>query len=72
MSYSIKVFIHQTNPNAFFRVVEKTNWKFANGGTWDEDEGYQVLKMGGRKWNVWLPSSPVLLGRELRRHFWRP
>ena len=47
MSYSIKVFVYQTNPNAFFRIVEKTVWKYANGGTWDEVEGYQVLKMGG-------------------------
>src|SRR5258708_4060463 len=47
MSYSIKVFIYQTNPNAFFRIVESTVWKYANGGTWDLVDGYQVLKMGG-------------------------
>ena len=49
MSYSIEVSIYQTNPakGTFFRVVEKTVWKYANGGTWDEVEGYHVLKMGG-------------------------
>ena len=49
MSYSIEVSIYQTNPasNTFFRVVEKTVWKYANGGTWDEVAGYHVLKMGG-------------------------
>ena len=49
VSYSIKVFIYQTNPskNTYFRVVEKTVWKYANGGTWDEVDGYHVLKMGG-------------------------
>jgi len=49
MSYSIKVSVYQTNPasNTFFRVVEKTVWKYANGGTWDEVEGYHVLKMAG-------------------------
>jgi Fungal fruit body lectin len=49
MSYSIKVSIYQTNPGkgGFFRIVEKTVWKYANGGTWDDNYGYQVLKMGG-------------------------
>ncbi|KAI9464096.1 fungal fruit body lectin [Lactarius psammicola] len=49
MSYSIKVLIYQTNPskNGYFRVVEKTVWKYANGGTWNGVDGYHVLKMGG-------------------------
>src|SRR6266702_1627246 len=49
MSYSINVLISQTNPskNGYFRVVEQTVWKDANGGTWDEVDGYHVLKMGG-------------------------
>ncbi|KAH9171895.1 lectin [Lactarius sanguifluus] len=49
MSYSIKASVYQTNPskNTYFRVVEKSVWKFANGGTWDEVNGYHVLKMGG-------------------------
>lgn len=49
MSYSIKVYIYQTNcdGNVFFRVVEETIWKNANGGTWDEVDGYHLLRMGG-------------------------
>ncbi|KAF8273058.1 lectin [Lactarius quietus] len=49
MSYSIKASIYQTNPGkgGYFHIVEKTVWKYANGGTWDEAYGYQVLKMGG-------------------------
>ena len=49
MSYKIKVFLYQTNPASgkYFRLVEDTVWKFANGGTWDEVNGYYVLKMGG-------------------------
>jgi hypothetical protein len=49
MSYSIQVYLYQTNPatGAHFRVVEKTVWKYANGGTWDEVNGHLVLKMGG-------------------------
>jgi hypothetical protein len=47
MSYSITAQIYQTNTNAFFRVVEKTVWHFANGGTWSEVDGTHVLNMGG-------------------------
>ena len=49
MSYKIKVLVYQTNPDSskFFRVVENSVWKYANGGTWDEVNGYYVLKMGG-------------------------
>ncbi|KAF8273610.1 fruit body lectin [Lactarius quietus] len=49
MSYSIKASIYQTDPgrNGYFRIVEKTVWKYANGGTWDDENGYQVLRMGG-------------------------
>ena len=47
MSYTITVQIYQTNPNAFFRVVEKTVWNYANGGTWAEVNGACVLTMGG-------------------------
>ncbi|KAH9171896.1 lectin [Lactarius sanguifluus] len=45
--YSIKVFIFQTNPrqNEFFRVVEKTVWNFASGGTWSEVDGRNELKI---------------------------
>ena len=48
MSYSFKVFIFQTNPGggAYFRVVEKTVWQYGNGGTWDEVDGYNLLKIG--------------------------
>ncbi|KAF8256994.1 Cytolysin/lectin [Lactarius quietus] len=46
---SYKVFSRETNPSkgGFFGIVEKTVWIYANGGTWDEAYGYQVLKMGG-------------------------
>jgi hypothetical protein len=47
MSYTITARIYRTNSNAFFRVVEKTVWHFANGGTWGEVNETQVLKMGG-------------------------
>ena len=48
MSYSFKVYVYQTNPggNAFFRAVEKTLWKYGNGGTWDEVNGYHLLQIG--------------------------
>ena len=47
MSYNIKVLVYQTKPGKFFRVVDNTVWKYANGGTWDKVDGYYVLKMGG-------------------------
>ncbi|KAK7450569.1 hypothetical protein VKT23_012878 [Stygiomarasmius scandens] len=47
MSYTIKVRVYQTNPNAFFKVVEKGVWHFANGGTWSEQDGVLLLTMGG-------------------------
>jgi hypothetical protein len=47
MSYTITARICNTNPGAFFRPVEQTVWKYANGGTWDQVEGTYVLKMGG-------------------------
>ncbi|KAH9077782.1 fungal fruit body lectin [Lactarius deliciosus] len=45
--YSIKVLIFQINPhqNEFFRVVEKTVWNFAIGGTWSEVDGRNKLKI---------------------------
>ncbi|PPQ68811.1 hypothetical protein CVT24_007697 [Panaeolus cyanescens] len=47
MSYSITARIYQTNPNAFFQVVEKTVWNYANGGNWTEANGQHILSMGG-------------------------
>ncbi|KAJ7903937.1 fungal fruit body lectin [Mycena leptocephala] len=47
MSYKITLRVYQTNPNAYFRIVEKTVWNHANGGTWSESDGEQVLIMGG-------------------------
>ncbi|KAI0298337.1 fungal fruit body lectin [Multifurca ochricompacta] len=46
MTYTIVVQVYQTNPNAFFRCVEKTCWKYANGATWNETDGNHVLRMG--------------------------
>jgi hypothetical protein len=47
MSYTIIAKVYQTNQNAFFHVVEKTVWKYANGGTWGEVDGCHLLTMGG-------------------------
>nr|BAB63922.1 fruit body lectin [Pleurotus cornucopiae] len=47
MSYTIKVRVFQTNPNAFFRIVEQGVWHYANGGTWSDKDGVLTLTMGG-------------------------
>ncbi|KAI1410101.1 fruit body lectin [Hypoxylon sp. FL1857] len=47
MSYSIKVRVYQTNVNAFFSIVEKSIWHYANGGTWVETGGEHTLTIGG-------------------------
>ena len=47
MSYTITARVYQTNTNAFFNVVERTVWNYANGGTWSEVDGAYVLTMGG-------------------------
>ncbi|KIK57113.1 hypothetical protein GYMLUDRAFT_87113 [Collybiopsis luxurians FD-317 M1] len=47
MSYSIKVKVYQTNTNAFFQLVEKDVWYYANGGVWNESDGVHKLSMGG-------------------------
>lgn len=47
MSYTITAKVYQTNTNAFFHNVERTVWKFANGGTWVDVKDTYVLTMGG-------------------------
>ena len=47
MSYTITAKVYQSNQNAFFNNVERTVWKFANGGTWSQVDETYVLKMGG-------------------------
>ena len=47
MSYTITAQVYQTNQNAHFHVVEKTVWKYANGGTWGSASEAYVLTMGG-------------------------
>ena len=47
MSYTITAKVSQTKQNAFFRIVERTAWNYANGGTWGEADGTQVLTKGG-------------------------
>lgn len=47
MTYTITVRVYQSNPNAFFEIVEKTVWNYANGGTWTVKDDRQVLTMGG-------------------------
>ncbi|KAG6856719.1 hypothetical protein H0H87_001508 [Tephrocybe sp. NHM501043] len=45
--YNISLRIFQTNPNTFFRIVEKTVWNYANGGEWNEVNGQTVLTING-------------------------
>ncbi|KAG5655444.1 hypothetical protein KAF25_000693 [Fusarium avenaceum] len=47
MSYTIKVRAYQTNTNAFFHIVEKGCWHYANGAQWTEQDGVLTLFMGG-------------------------
>jgi hypothetical protein len=47
MSYTITARVYQCDTKTYFRVVEKTVWKYANGGTWCETDGTHVLTMGG-------------------------
>ncbi|KAG0579151.1 hypothetical protein M758_4G077000 [Ceratodon purpureus] len=47
MSYAIHVRVIQTNPSNWFNIVEKTNWHYANGGTWADCDGDHTLTMGG-------------------------
>ena len=47
MSYSITAEVYQTSEDAFFHIVEKTVWNYANGGTWGKVNGAHVLTMGG-------------------------
>ncbi|EKJ69238.1 hypothetical protein NXS19_012742 [Fusarium pseudograminearum] len=47
MSYTIKVRVYQTNPNAYFHIVEKGCWHYANGSQWNEQNGILTLAMGG-------------------------
>ncbi|KAK6519862.1 hypothetical protein TWF506_000156 [Arthrobotrys conoides] len=47
MSYAIKVRVYQTNENAYFRVVEKGVWHYANGGIWTEQDDALLLTIGG-------------------------
>ena len=47
MSYTITCRVYQTDPNAWFEIVEQTVWNYANGGTWAELGDKEVLTMGG-------------------------
>ncbi|KAM0544359.1 hypothetical protein ACHAPJ_011895 [Fusarium lateritium] len=47
MSYQIKVRVYQTNNNAYFHIVEKGCWHYANGAQWTEENGILTLQMGG-------------------------
>ena len=44
MSYTIHLLIKN---EGWFRNVERTVWYYANGGTWSDQEGIMVLRMGG-------------------------
>ncbi|KAH9972597.1 lectin [Lactifluus volemus] len=45
MTYTITIRVFQTDPRAYFHVVEKTNWKFAAPCVWSEVDGTHVLIM---------------------------
>ncbi|KZS90447.1 fungal fruit body lectin [Sistotremastrum niveocremeum HHB9708] len=47
MAYTITIHVYQTNPKIFFKIVERTVWNYANGGTWALNNGAHVLTMGG-------------------------
>lgn len=46
MAYTIKLHIIQNTIDKF-SINENTCWHYANGGTWDREGGYHVLRMGG-------------------------
>ncbi|KAG0614070.1 hypothetical protein M758_6G149200 [Ceratodon purpureus] len=46
-TYTVHVRVIQTEPSSWFSVVEKTVWKYANGGTWSNCNGEHTLTMGG-------------------------
>ncbi|KAJ8517586.1 hypothetical protein ONZ45_g5253 [Pleurotus djamor] len=45
--YQITARVYQADPSAWFQIVERTVWNYANGGTWTDVGGKQVLTMGG-------------------------
>jgi len=47
MSYTITCRVYQKDTNAWFEIVEKTVWNYANGGAWTVVDEKQVLTMGG-------------------------
>ena len=47
MSYTITCRFYQCNTDAWFEMIEKTVWNYANGGSWTEVNDKQVLTMGG-------------------------
>jgi len=47
MTYTITCRVYQKNTDAWFEIVEKTMWNFANGGSWTVVNDKQVLTMGG-------------------------
>lgn len=47
MSYTITCRFYQSNTSAWFEVIEKTVWNFANGGSWTVANDKHVLTMGG-------------------------
>ncbi|KAH9984850.1 lectin [Russula vinacea] len=55
MSYTITAKVSQTKQNAFFRVVERTAWNYANGGTWGEADGTQnfIITFGVHNYKRW-------------------
>ena len=47
MSYTVNIKVYQQSTQKWHTIVEKAVWNYANGGTWSESNGLQVLKMGG-------------------------
>lgn len=46
MSYTITVRVFQTDPSAFFQIIEKTVFNFGGGGAWTEFNDQHVIRMG--------------------------
>ncbi|RSL91432.1 hypothetical protein CEP52_014255 [Fusarium oligoseptatum] len=46
MPYTIKVRVYQTNPNAYFHIVEKGCWHYGKSCEWSEHNGVLTLTMG--------------------------
>lgn len=48
MSYTVEISIfYRESAPEFFNIVERGVWHYANGGTWTQAAGKEILTMGG-------------------------